>query len=440
MRVSKPILASTLFLLSGCGKAVSFIPTPPASTSDASVEDGSGPQAVDGSVAPSGDAGSGLVGPIEGGEDAPYTTDSGTDATAADPSDAEPPGDAADSAPDVADSIPDAADSAPDVADAVPDAGTPTEDGGAFTLFDSGINEPYGITVGSDGNIWFTEYGGGPGIGRITAAGILTEFSTPTPSSKPMWITSGPDGALWFTETAGQGNKIGRCTTGADGSVPTITEFVVPSMYAGLDDIVSGPDGALWFSEEGGDKIGRLAPDVDGGTITEFSLSGVSPRGLAFGADGALWFAQVQGAPEIGRLTTAGALSVFPTFSSLWPDRITAGPDGALWFTEVDNMTGSGIGRITTGSDGGSPTFTEFNVTEPVSGFLGGITPGPDGALWFAQPGRIGRITTAGAYSILAIPLVYAYPTGLTFAPDGALWFTGVRGASATGFIGRFAR
>src|SRR6185436_11779124 len=68
---------------------------------------------------------------------------------------------------------------------------------------------PQDITAGPDGNMWFTEIAGNK-IGRITPAGVITEFPVPTAASKPVGITAGPDGNLWFGE--GDGNKIGRIT------------------------------------------------------------------------------------------------------------------------------------------------------------------------------------------------------------------------------------
>jgi streptogramin lyase len=55
-------------------------------------------------------------------------------------------------------------------------------------------------------------------------------------------------------------------------------------------------------------------------------------------------------------------------------------------------------------------TFTEFPI--PTAGIsLGGITAGPDGALWFAEAStsKIGRITTAG--------VVTEFPTPTTGSP-----------------------
>jgi sugar lactone lactonase YvrE len=44
-------------------------------------------------------------------------------------------------------------------------------------------------------------------IGRITTSGTITEYAIPTSGSSPNGITVGPDGNLWFTE--GSSHKIG---------------------------------------------------------------------------------------------------------------------------------------------------------------------------------------------------------------------------------------
>src|SRR5438067_13029916 len=70
------------------------------------------------------------------------------------------------------------------------------------------------VAAGADGNLWFTEFRANQ-IGRMTPAGAVREF--PVPSGLPDGIAAGPDGNLWFTEN---GPGIGRITlTGA------VTEF-----------------------------------------------------------------------------------------------------------------------------------------------------------------------------------------------------------------------
>ena len=52
--------------------------------------------------------------------------------------------------------------------------------------------------------------------------GAIGEVAIPTPDSVPQSITAGPDGNLWFTEDFG--NKIGRITPAG-----VITEFPIPT-------------------------------------------------------------------------------------------------------------------------------------------------------------------------------------------------------------------
>src|ERR1051325_10793811 len=104
---------------------------------------------------------------------------------------------------------------------------------------------------------------------QIAAGTALKTFRIPTANSQPEGITLGPDGNMWFTETAA--NKIGRIN-----SQGKITEFVLPQADSAPMDIVSGADGALWFTEVSGfpEGIGRVttsgvfsgfAPDCAGG-------------------------------------------------------------------------------------------------------------------------------------------------------------------------------
>jgi streptogramin lyase len=59
-----------------------------------------------------------------------------------------------------------------------------------FTEFplSTAVSEPEGIATGPDGALWFTEAGTNK-IGRITAAGVITEFPVPTAGSSPTDIT-----------------------------------------------------------------------------------------------------------------------------------------------------------------------------------------------------------------------------------------------------------
>jgi virginiamycin B lyase len=77
----------------------------------------------------------------------------------------------------------------------------------------AGIDDPFAITTGPDGALWFTSLGNNS-IGRITTRGRVNVFRDER-IDQPVAITPGPDGALWFTNASYQGGKgsIGRITT-----------------------------------------------------------------------------------------------------------------------------------------------------------------------------------------------------------------------------------
>jgi virginiamycin B lyase len=85
------------------------------------------------------------------------------------------------------------------------------------------------------------------------------------------------------------------------------------------------------------------------------------------------------------------------------PVGIVNGPDGAVWFAER-----SKIGRIS--SNG---TITEYS--DAGGGLY--ITNGPDGALWFTGNGKVKLITTSGAVSQFSMPSTSSDPTGITSGP-----------------------
>ncbi len=120
--------------------------------------------------------------------------------------------------------------------------------GGAVTPFD--VTSAWDIVQGPDGNMWFTAPNSK--IGRVTPAGVVTEFPSPTAASDPFGITVGPDGALWFAQAVG--NSIGRATT-----APIFTELSGLTAAARPEYISPGPGNTLWFTEKDGNRIGRIS-------------------------------------------------------------------------------------------------------------------------------------------------------------------------------------
>lgn len=303
------------------------------------------------------------------------------------------------------------------LATTVATAATPT-----ITEFSRGITPgavAQGIAMGPDGNMWFTERDADK-IGRITPAGVVTEFPVPA-GSLPFDIAAGHDGNMWFTEfragaigriamdgtllpeiplTAGAGptgiaiDAIGQVWV-AEPGIGELARYNATLMRplsesrAGITSspwgVATGPDFAVWFTEIGADQLGRHG-SMDAGSGERSAPRG---EGIAAGSDGAIWFA----APNqngysrfvIGR-TGTGSVGL-PTASS-FPVDIAPGPDGRMWLTEND---GNKVARVRDGDP-----LEEFSAGISPRGAPYGIAAGSDGAMWFTESGgdRIGRITT----------------------------------------------
>lgn len=317
-------------------------------------------------------------------------------------------------------------------------------------------SNPYSIVIGPDKNLWFTE-SGGEKIGRITTAGVITQFRIPGAQSL-LGLASGPDGNLWFTDQLT--GKVGYINTSGAG----ITQFALPK-GSFPQGITAGPDGNLWFVEQKQNGLFKVGKITVSGAITEYATNvnvGVfqayppvgNPAVITAGPDGNLWFVNSQNlaVKELWKISTGGKITPVPTGD--YPISVAAGPDGNVWATESAHVakitttgaeteyaiTSAGWSGICTGPDG-NIWFTEVNnsidfvtpagvVTEnpsvfPTLYYLASLTTGPDGALWFpgSVSSNIGRITTSGQLA------TYALSTGSVtgfdaLGPDGNVWFT----------------
>jgi len=242
---------------------------------------------------------------------------------------------------------------------------------------------PEGITWGPDGNIWFTEFWTGK-VGRMTTAGVITEFSLPTPN--PRGIVTGPDHNLWIAEGGLQHESIARMTIKGE-----ITEFPLGSdVNHQLQpyNIVAGPDGNMWFTEVG--QIGRITP---AGVITQFPIGSGHDNvfGVAGGVDGNVWFVDST-ANAVGRLTPTGEIRQYPLpRRNAGPVAIAAGSDGRLWFTESNVSRVASIGykvpeatlsarvlRFGSASAPAMPTLTITNTGDSPLRLASTTVAGPD--------------------------------------------------------------
>jgi streptogramin lyase len=230
------------------------------------------------------------------------------------------------------------------------------------------MSQPNDLTVGPDGNLWFTDQGDPRAIGRVKPDGTINEFVGPLDplNNFPNELTAGADGDVWFTDDGTPG-AIGRVKP--DG---TIEEFTMGMpMGAQPDSLTLGPDGNVWFADQlsGHRAMGRVTP---AGAIHEFS-KGLAPMSvqddITVAADGNLWIEQSMPG-GVARITTAGKITQFK--SGLHPgagnekDQLVPGPDGNLWFTD-DGMTPA-IGKVSlqirpTASTGSASTIKRTTAT-----------------------------------------------------------------------------
>src|SRR5262249_32848080 len=156
----------------------------------------------------------------------------------------------------------------------------------------------------------------------------------------------------WFTE-AGSG-EIGRITTAG-----VITEFVIPVPPNGVsdpEDITAGPGGALYFTDFGRDQIGRITTD---GVFTQFNLPpGRGPQGIVAFADGDLYFPEAasggMGRPPASALAPGAPTSGSPPLEEFdfipagsVPLGITIAPGGDIWFTlNATNAIGTFLAHL----------------------------------------------------------------------------------------------
>jgi streptogramin lyase len=260
---------------------------------------------------------------------------------------------------------------------------------GEWTKFDEGPRaefRPSEITRGPEGNFWFTVVGGEPrAIGRMTPAGQVTEYRAGlNPGDFPYQITAGTEGNVWFTDT-GTTPAIGRVTP--SGEIMEFSEGLgAGSVVLG---ITAGPDGDLWFTNSGTRSIGRITPTGD---VTEFGLTlpfTTYPQDIAAGPDGNLWFTapSVWTTSYIGRITTAGVITLFPMDLNAggdipYPHRISPGADGNMWFT--DSGRPPAIGMIETGA----PPAVETPPSMTGAGEVG-RTLQCEGESWEAWAGEV---------------------------------------------------
>src|SRR2546421_2041817 len=154
-------------------------------------------------------------------------------------------------------------------------------------------SEPYGITVDSSNNIWFTENNSSVAlIGEYTAGGQLQEYKIRTGSTTnltPHLISVASNGNIWWTE--GFAGMIGELNT--TGNI--VSEYSYPQLCKGCGTHASGigidSNGLIWFDDSLQNTFGSYATGT--GTFSMYTApsSRSHPHdGLQVDGQNRVWF------------------------------------------------------------------------------------------------------------------------------------------------------
>ena len=218
-----------------------------------------------------------------------------------------------------------------------------------------------------------------------------------------------------------------------------VTEFPIPTS-GGFPSYITSAGGDLWFTEESANKIGRI---TTAGTITEFpsGSSGAGPYDIITGPDGAVWFGALI-SQSIVRIDRSGAVTFVPIpTASAHPEQLVSDTSANLiWFTESIGHK-VGMYNLTT------KALTEFPISPgPFSAARPtGIALDTAGNIWVSDFGndqviemsrtgtilqRLGLPGSGGPFSLTA--------WYMTLGADSNVWLTELSGGPK--FTGAIAR
>lgn len=339
-----------------------------------------------------------------------------------------------------------------------------------FTVVASGLNNPHGLTFGSDGSLYVSEAGtGGPGASIKSGDGSIVSYGATGSVTK----------LLGGTQT--------RILTGLPSLGDQTTTPAPGAGATGLQDVAFGKDGSLYgVIGLGADTSLQATAGPDLATLVKFDTASNSyqkiadlgayetknnpdgtstdsnPYSLAVLDDGSFAVADA-GANDVIGVTADGktlsTLGVFaarpnplpfgpPTFQAV-PTGLTVGPDGALYVGELTGFP------YPAGSADVFRLDPKTGISTVVaSGFtnIGDITFGPDGKLYVLQistnglasklgpgPGALIEVDTkTGQKTVLGTTGLF-FPTGLTAGPDNALYISNLGVSPGGGQVLRYS-
>ncbi len=207
----------------------------------------------------------------------------------------------------------------------------------------TGNPQAVGITLGSDGNLWFTEANSNcVGVMNPATGAMIAEYPVTTSgNTRTDKITAGNGTTIYFSEFSGNALfSINESSPPANGTPATpLNAGGAFQASVHIEGMVLAADLThIYFSDNAHNQIGVY--DLSNNTIVYHAIptpnSGLDD--MANGADGLVYFAESQG-NKIGAINPSGLLAEYPvspgpTALAGWADSTGSVP-GGIWFTEA---------------------------------------------------------------------------------------------------------
>jgi streptogramin lyase len=327
----------------------------------------------------------------------------------------------------------------------------------ALNFAGGGLNDPYGIAIDADGDVWVANFGGNS-VTELNSAGVPSTSSPFTGLNSPFGIVVDSASNVWVTNNAG--NSVSEITPAG--------VLVPPFSGGGLNapkSFAVDEKGNFWIPN--GDQIvpdespaQREAPPLYG--ITELSASGNpvpqspftggglnSPSATAVDGFGNIWAANC-GSLCSGTVPANGVALFDPNGVPVSPvtgftvgglqgsgakQGIAADNSCHIWIT---NFAGSVSELTSVGVAVGLSPFTGGGINEPF-----GIAVDGSGSVWVANEGNnsISELNSSGtplspATGFIGVGVGLEKPQGIAISRSGDVWVTNSGGAVVTDFIG----
>lgn len=158
----------------------------------------------------------------------------------------------------------------------------------------------------------------------------LKGYPIPTANGHPRSLAADQKGHIWFVES--NANKLGKFIPEEE----VFHEYEVLTPFANPGKISIDKHGKIWFVEVTANRIGVFYPDMNRFDEAIIPTSGSSPVALANDDDGNIWFLEYKG-NKVGVFNSEKAVFHeydIPNFNSLPADMVIDRKRSLLWFTQ----------------------------------------------------------------------------------------------------------